>query len=125
MIQTARTVTDFDRCKFWQMLFVFRWHHDAQGFSVRRLIMFSDVDSEDKSSLAHTSKKICFHEASNMSLIEYLSVAGKQINKYETINKAVRLQETLGSVAVMTAIFWLTEVTAAPYLVIYLFKMAI
>lgn len=61
-----------------------------------------------------------------MSLIEYLSVAGKQINKYGTINKAVRLQETLGSVAVMTAIFWLTEVTAAPYLylpVIYLFKM--
>ena len=50
-----------------------------------------------------------------MSLIEYLSVAGKQINKYETINKAVRHQETSGSVAAMTAIFWLTEVTAAPY----------
>ena len=55
-----RTVTDFDCCKFWQMLFVFRWHHDAQGFSVRWLIMFSDVDSEDKSSLAHTSKKSVF-----------------------------------------------------------------
>lgn len=51
-----------------------------------------------------------------MSLIEHLSVAGKQINKYETIDKAVRLQETSGSVAVMTAIFWLTKVTAAPYL---------
>lgn len=46
-------------------------------------------DSKSKKSLAHTSKKICFHEACNKTLIEYLSVAGKQINEYETIDKAV------------------------------------
>lgn len=45
--------------------------------------------------------------------MECLSVAGKQINEYETINKAER-DSTSVTVAVMTAIFWLALVTAAP-----------
>ena len=36
-------------------------------------------------------QKICFHEASNKSLIEWLSLAGKQINDYEGIDKVVTL----------------------------------
>lgn len=38
-IQLARKVTDIYFYKFWQMLFVFKWHHDAEGFSEQWLIM--------------------------------------------------------------------------------------
>lgn len=72
--------------------------------------MFSVVDSKYKSSLAHTSKKVSSHEASNMCLIECLSDVGKRINKYETIDKAAG--PILVSAAVMAAICWLSQVTA-------------
>lgn len=46
-----------------------------------------------------------------MSLIECLSDVGKQINIYETINKAARLHFSIRGFD--DPIFWLTQVTAA------------
>lgn len=67
VMTAGRNITGF----YSEMLFG-RCYLFSRGIRLLDVRLSSDRwrDSEHKSILAHTSKRICFHEASNMSLIE-------------------------------------------------------